>query len=485
LRFGESNAVTLVLRMVLRSRLVLRLVLQPDSVERQLTIACMSADPAATAFLLVEVTRRGEPVWAVKWRSADGTRVKRRLGHGAWVRRGPDDRWASRSGRSQDGALTEFQARRLVPRFVADAELQLAAARTRASAAKEKPSFRELALAWLRHLERVEDAKPSTLRDYRALLAEPGAGYRRGKGETLGRIMRALGDTPTADVSGGDVDALLTALDEQPISRRTVNKYRATLHAIFAFGLSPDQRARWGLESNPVADTRKRRQDDAGHLEVFTIEQIEALARTAESGSWRKGRTYVAVNTQHLRGQEDGELADFLRVAAYTGLRRGELVVLRWEDVSWAERVLVVRRALSGTVERSTKSRRIRYVPLADQALAALDRLSKRPNFTRPGDYVFATVAGERPDPSALRRRYVACRDAIGLPPLRFHDLRHTAGSLLVRVMDPVTVKDIMGHADLATTERYLHAVRATRLADQATKAFSLRPSAGAEEAVA
>jgi integrase len=146
--------------------------------------------------------------------------------------------------------------------------------------------------------------------------------------------------------------------------------------------------------------------------------------------------------------------------------------------VSWAERVLIVRRALSGTDERSTKSRRIRYVPVADQALAALERVSQRPNFTGASDYVFATVAGERPDPSALRRRYVACRDAAGLPSLRFHDLRHTAGSLLVRVIDPVTVKDIMGHADLATTERYLHAVRATRLADQATRAFESRASA-------
>jgi len=142
-----------------------------------------------------------------------------------------------------------------------------------------------------------------------------------------------------------------------------------------------------------------------------------------------------------------------------------------------------VRRALSGTEERSTKSRRIRYVPLADQATAALNRLSRRPNFTGPRDYVFATVAGERPDPSALRRRYKACRDAAELPPLRFHDLRHTAGSLLVRVLDPVTVKDIMGHADLAMTERYLHAVRATRLADQATRAFAI-PSTAPETAV-
>jgi hypothetical protein len=67
----------------------------------------------------------------------------------------------------------------------------------------------------------------------------------------------------------------------------------------------------------------------------------------------------------------------------------------------------------------------------------------------------------------------VAARDAAGLPPLRFHDLRHTARTLLTRVLDPVTVRDVPGHADLKTTERYLHAVRASRLADAATRAFT------------
>lgn len=79
--------------------------------------------------------------------------------------------------------------------------------------------------------------------------------------------------------------------------------------------------------------------------------------------------------------------------------------------------------------------------------------------------------------PSALRRRFVAARDAAGLPALRFHDLRHTAGTLLTRVLDPVAVKDVLGHADLKTTERYLHAIRASRLADAARRAFAAAPS--------
>jgi integrase len=78
--------------------------------------------------------------------------------------------------------------------------------------------------------------------------------------------------------------------------------------------------------------------------------------------------------------------------------------------------------------------------------------LSRRPNFTGSNDYVFANAAGDRIDGSALRRRYILARDLAGAPPLRFHDLRHTAGTLLSRVLDPVTVKDVLGHADLKTT---------------------------------
>jgi integrase len=235
----------------------------------------------------------------------------------------------------------------------------------------------------------------------------------------------------------------------------------------------PENAARWGLSGNPAAAAAKRREDGPRRLEVFTVEQIEALARTAEPGAWRGPHEYSTADGELLRAKEDAQLAELLRVAAYTGLRMGELVALRWRDVRWSERVLVVERALSGDVEGTTKGRRIRYVPLGDQALGALDRLSRRANFTSADDYAFAGLAGDRLDPSALRRRYVAARDAAGLPPLRFHDLRHTAGTLLTRVLDPVTVRDVLGHADLKTTERYLHAVRASRLADAATRAFT------------
>jgi integrase len=414
-----------------------------------------SRDPASTAFLLVEKLKNGDPVWAVKWRSPHGTRPRRRMAS-AWLAAKRDGSWKPRQGRPVDGALSEFQARRRMPDFVREIEQQRADERERAAleAAGKGPTFRELAHAWLEYVEFVRNAKPSTLRDYRSMLAEPNAPYRRGRGRAVGRVMGAIGDLPACDVTTAHVERILMAHAKEGVGARSVNKHRQTMAAIFNFGLRPEQAEHWRLTKNPAAMAAKRREDPPARMEVFTVEQVELLARTAD-----------------VRG--DQQLGEMIRLAAYTGLRRGELVTLKWRDVHWSDRVLVVERALSGGVEGTTKSRGARYVPLADQPLAALDRLSRRPDFTSADDYVFAGVAGDRLDDSAIRRRYVLARDAAGLPPLRFHDLRHTAGTVLTRVLDPVTVRDVLGHADLKTTERYLHAVRASRLADAATRAFA------------
>lgn len=74
---------------------------------------------------------------------------------------------------------------------------------------------------------------------------------------------------------------------------------------------------------------------------------------------------------------------------------------------------------------------------------------------------------------SALRRRFKRARDAAGLRPLRFHDLRHTYGSLLAAAgVDLVTIQAAMGHSQLATTSRYLHARSASEEAAVFTRAF-------------
>jgi integrase len=112
-------------------------------------------------------------------------------------------------------------------------------------------------------------------------------------------------------------------------------------------------------------------------------------------------------------------------------------------------------------------------VPLPDQAAAALDRLSRRGDFTSPDDRVFCNVLGRTLDGSALRRRFKTARDALGMRQLRFHDLRHTYGSLLAAGgVDLVTIQAAMGHSALATTSRYLHARPASEQAALFTRIF-------------
>ena len=135
-------------------------------------------------------------------------------------------------------------------------------------------------------------------------------------------------------------------------------------------------------------------------------------------------------------------------------------------------------------MEGTTKTGHVRRVPMADQAAAALDQLSQRQDFVSPADYVFCNALSRSLDGSALRRRYTRARDAAGLRPLRRHDLHHTFGSLLVAGgVDLVSIKDAMGHSQLTTTSRYLHARSATERAAAFTTAFQSTPTADGGDA--
>jgi integrase len=341
-------------------------------------------------------------------------------------------------------------------------------------------SFRELAAEYLRWLDDVKGAKPSTLRDHRCLLAEPGQAYRRGRGSSAGLIMGALGDRPAREVTTREVEELLRTIAATGAAPRTVNKARQLVCAIFNYGMRPST---YALATNPAQHADRRREPDPAVLAFYSSEQIEALAKALSTGAHRDpSRPAIGEEEIAARARDDAQDAELVRVAAYAGLRRGELVALRWRDVDFTEQKILVRRALSGEAEvRSTKSRRPREVPLPDQAAAALHRLRLRGEFTGPDDYVFANRFGRRLDPSALRRRYERARDAAGLEPLRFHDLRHTYGSLLVAGgIDLPSVKAAMGHARITTTERYLHARPASELAERFTHALAASWAAAA-----
>jgi integrase len=99
-----------------------------------------------------------------------------------------------------------------------------------------------------------------------------------------------------------------------------------------------------------------------------------------------------------------------------------------------------------------------RYVPIADPAADAFKRLAERVEYTSADDLVFCSRFGRRLDAAAIRRRFKRASSAVGLRVLKFHALRHGAGSLIARQADPRWVQGFLGHSKLSTTERYLHA---------------------------
>jgi integrase len=430
----------------------------------------MSA-PASKANIVVR-EYRGRPFYEAKFRH-QGRQIKRRIGP-AWLERDPDtNEWCRRRGRVAEGAYEErtahVAAAQIVSEYVNEAAERERAERERRS---RGATFREVAHAYLRWLQSVRGAKPSTLVGHRSVLAEPNTPYKRGRGVTLGHVMGALGDRPAAKITTREVEAVLAAVSETGASPRTVNKHRNVIAAVFGYGCKPST---YALAANPAKGADKRREPHPGALVFYSPEDIEAIARALADGRHRQ-RSVQEVGEQDREAQraEDRQDAELVRVAAYAGLRQGELLALRWSDVDFAGSALTVARAMSAGIESSTKSGHTRRVPLADQAAAALDRMSRREHFTTPNDLVFCNVYGRPLDDSALRRRYRRAQSAAGVRPLRFHDLRHTFGSLLaMRGVDVVTIKDAMGHSALATTSRYLHARPASERAQAFTAAFA------------
>lgn len=113
-------------------------------------------------------------------------------------------------------------------------------------------------------------------------------------------------------------------------------------------------------------------------------------------------------------------------------------------------------------------------MPIADSAAPALARLSERDDFTERDDYVFCSRLGRPLDGSALRRRFKRAAEAADLRVLRFHALRHGAGSLVARQADPRWVQGFLGHSKLTTTARYLHAKARPEDVNRLNRAFAV-----------
>jgi integrase len=216
---------------------------------------------------------------------------------------------------------------------------------------------------------------------------------------------------------------------------KSIRNYLGVLHSIFELAVEHG----WARE-NPVKRAARPESDGNPEIRFLTIGEVEAVL-----GAVPDDVLGCIEKPLYLTG-------------AMTGLRQGELLGLRWQDVDWLAGKVRVRRAYVRGEYGTTKSRRgFRAVPLADRVGAELEALSRRSAFTGDEELVFAHPQTGKPlDRSKVRKRFKAAVRAAGVRDVRFHDLRHTFGTRMAAVGVPMrTLQEWMGHADFKTTLIY------------------------------
>jgi integrase len=280
---------------------------------------------------------------------------------------------------------------------------------------------------------------PTTVGDLVERFAEAHPG-RRGAvhhdDPTLRYVTRRLGDRPLADLTRADLEAFaadlrrLPGLKNRPISDRTVGKVVSATKRLF----------KWAVERDLLA---------ASPAVLLKRPRTKPRTRWLSREEW--GRLVAAAPPW---------LKPILTLAAMTGMRLGEIALLRWGDVDLHEAAVV-------HVPQDTKTG-TRLVPLnrtAREVLEAQDRLRREVarRTDRLPEFVFidaATGEGLATDRERGRigRATKAAMRAAGIEGATFHSLRHTAASWMVQAgVGLYEVQHVLGHSTPLMTQRYAH----------------------------
>ena len=352
---------------------------------------------------------RETPVWIMRYRLPDGRNSRKVIGP-AWAKR----------GRPPAGYYTQSTAEAAARAFLADHEH----ARSPVAAPLSGP-----AADYLADLERRiahGDFRASTFRTYRNIVQNDLLRFKTDDGEPWA-------DRPVGSLTAADVEAYRDALVARGLSTSTLNQHRAVVRGVFAVAVKS-----YGLDASPAeafawARTRRSRSD---RISFYRPDEVERLIAAAAS-------------------EQDATL---YLVAAYAGLRRSELRALRWRSLDLDGSLVHVERGYTNEGgDDLPKSYRVRSVPIMPRVAAALVRLREREHFTEDDDLVFVNSVGRPVGDDKLHKRFKAAIRAAGLPELRFHDLRHSFGTMAVRAFPITDVQTWMGHADISTTRRYVH----------------------------
>jgi len=141
-------------------------------------------------------------------------------------------------------------------------------------------------------------------------------------------------------------------------------------------------------------------------------------------------------------------LRPIILVALHTGMRRGEVLTVKWADLDFGQKLVRV---------SHTKNHRTRYIPMNSKLEKLLESIKPEATTWERSPYVFANMETETKFKDLSRAFEGACRRA-GLEDVTFHTLRHTFASRLAQGNVPLnTIRELLGHGDMTVTMRYAH----------------------------
>jgi integrase len=270
----------------------------------------------------------------------------------------------------------------------------------------------------------------------------------------------ALGRVKLKALTPAHVRGLYREKLEAGLSARTVRYIHTTLHKALK------QAVMDGLIPRNATESVKPPQPSREEMCPLTPEQAKLLLKVAHETGDRLEALYV--------------------LAIHTGLRQGELLGLKWDDVDLEDGSLQVRRTLTITKNgplftspKTTGSRR--SVKLTSHAIEAvrhhlerqLGEIDRVGSLWSENGLIFASEMGESLNRHNLTRHsFKPLLKRAGLPQIRFHDLRHTCATLLLtRNVNPKIVSEMLGHSSIAITlDTYSHVLPNMR--DQAAAAM-------------
>jgi integrase len=274
------------------------------------------------------------------------------------------------------------------------------------------------------------------------------AGRYRG---ALGHVRRHLGDAPLQKLRPADIAALYAALSRAGLAARTIRLVHCVLHRALA------QAKTWGVIRDNVVEVIKPPRAPDRETAMLQPDQARELI-------------------ERLRGHRLYVLAS---LALATGMRRNEMLALRWQDVDLDAGHLRIETALEQTrahgirikAPKTRKGRRTISLPVATvAALRAHWREQQEQRLAlgmgrAPADSpVLATFDGKSQSPNAITKAWPVAMAAIGMSGVTLHSLRHTHASMLIASgMDILTVSRRLGHSSpTITLGIYGHLVHGT-----------------------